>query len=108
MNTLKLIHDYDTVIDKLIEDIKKSDFKVSYFLKILNVKSSFFYKKMREKRFTNEEVKILSKHLYPEEYQAYQDELLGDYIEKAKKQLQNGEGINFEETLAKTKQQFDV
>lgn len=108
MNTLKLIHDYDIVVTQLIEDIKKSDFKIAYFLKLLNLKSSFFYKKMREKRFTNEEVKLLSQHLYPEQYQAYQDELLSNYITKAKEQLQQGKGINFETTLANTKEQYNV
>lgn len=108
MNTLKLIDNYEALTNQLIEDIKKSDFKVAYFLKLLNLKSSFFYKKMREKRFTNEEVKILSQHLYPEEYQAYLDEQLSNYISLAKKQLEQGKGINFETTLTASKKQYGV
>lgn len=108
MNTLDIIHNYDLVITQLIEDIKKSDFKTAYFLKLLNLKDSFFYKKMREKRFTNEEVKLISKHLYPEQYQAYKDELIGKMLEESKAQLKAGLGVNFEEVLANSKQKYGV
>lgn len=108
MNTLEIIHNYDTIITQLIEDIKKSDFKTAYFLKLLNLKDSFFYKKIREKRFTNEEVKLISKHLYPEQYQAYKDELIGKMLEKSKAQLKAGLGVNFEDVLANSKQQYGV
>jgi len=108
MNTLEVIHNYDSVITQLIEDIKKSDFKTTYFLKLLNLKDSFFYKKMREKRFTNEEVKLISKHLYPEQYQAYKDELISKLLEKSKAELKAGLGINFETVLANSKQQYGI
>ncbi|MCL7762350.1 hypothetical protein MPF19_02905 [Polaribacter sp. Z014] len=108
MNTLEIIYNYDTVINKLIEDIKKSDFKTAYFLKLLNLKDSFFYKKMREKRFTNEEVKLISKHLYPEEYQAYKDVLIGELLEKSKAQLKAGLGVDFETVLTNSKHKYGV
>ena len=50
---------------------------------------------MREKRFTNEEVKLLTQHLYPEEYQAYKDLLISELLEKSKAQLKAGLGLNF-------------
>ncbi|APZ46753.1 hypothetical protein BW723_10870 [Polaribacter reichenbachii] len=108
MNNLEIIHNYDTVISQLIEDIKKSDFKTAYFLKLLNLKDSFFYKKMREKRFTNEEVKLISKHLYPEQYQEYKDAVIGKLLEKSKAQLKDGLGVNFEIILEKSKEKYGV
>lgn len=108
MNNLDIIYKYDDVITQLIQDIKKSDFKTSYFLKLLNLKDSFFYKKMREKRFTNEEVKLLSQHLYPEQYQEFKDKLISKLLEKSKSQLENGEGVDFEKVLLKSKKQYDI
>jgi hypothetical protein len=108
MNTLEIIHKYDTVIDQLITDMKKSDFKTTYFLKLLNLKDSFFYKKMREKRFTNEEVKLISKHLYPDQYQIYKDALISDLLEKSKAELKEGLGVDFEEVVANSKQKYGV
>lgn len=108
MNTLEIIHNYDSVMTQLIEDIKKSDFKTAYFLKLLDLKDSFFYKKMREKRFTNEEVKLISKHLYPEQYQDYQDALIGKMLDKSKAQLKAGLGVDFENVLATSKLKYNV
>lgn len=108
MRNLDVIYQYDAVVTQLIQDIKKSDFKTSYFLKLLNLKDSFFYKKMREKRFTNEEVKLLSQHLYPEQYQEYKDELTERLLEKSKNQLENGEGVDFEKVLLKSQKQYGV
>ena len=106
MNIIDVIYEYDSIVSKLAEDIKKSDYKVQYFLKLLNLKSSFFYKKLREKRFTSEEMKLISKHLYPKEYQEYHEALLNDLLEKSKAQLKAGNGIDFEKTLAETKRKY--
>lgn len=108
MNKISIIYEYDNIINKLSEDIKKSDYKVQYFLKLLNLKSSFFYKKLREKRFTSEEMKLISKHLYPKEYQEYQETLLSELIEKSRSQLKAGEGVDFENTLTASKQKYNV
>lgn len=108
MNNIDVIYKYDAVISQLIEDIKKSDFKTAYFLKLLNLKDSFFYKKMRERRFTNDEVKLLSKHLYPEQYQDFRDSLTSRLIEKSKHQLENGESVDFENILELSKQKYGL
>lgn len=108
MNNLELIHNYDHIVTQLIEDIKKSDFKTAYFLKLLNVKDSFFFKKMREKRFSTDEVKLLSKHLYPNQYQEFQDQVIAKFIEKSKNQLNEGLGLDFEKVLATSKKQYGV
>lgn len=106
MNIIDVIYEYDSIVSKLAEDIKKSDYKVQYFLKLLDLKSSFFYKKLREKRFTSEEMKLISKHLYPKDYQDYQEALLNDLLEKSKAQLKAGSGMDFEKTLAETKHNY--
>lgn len=107
-NTLEIIHHYDAVITQLIDNIKKSAFKTAYFLKLLNLKATFFDTKMREKRFTNEEVKLLSKQLYPEQYQSYKEAFVGKLLEKSKAQLRDGLGVHFEEVLANSKQKYGV
>lgn len=108
MNTISIIYEYDGIINRLSDDIKKSDYKVQYFLKLLNLKSSFFYKKLREKRFTSEEMKLISKHLYPKEYQEYQESLLSELLEKSRNQIKAGNGIDFEKILTASKQKYNV
>jgi len=106
MNKIDIIYEYAGIINRLAEDIKKSDYKVQYFLKLLNLKNSFFYKKLREKRFTSEEIKLISKHLYPKEYQEYQDHLLSKLIETSRAQLKAGKGVDFENTLTESKNKY--
>ena len=108
MNKISVIYEYDAIIDKLAEDIKKSDFKIQFFLKLLNLKSSFFYKKLREKRFTSEEMKTISKHLYPSDYQNYKDKLIQELLEISKNQILNGETSNFENILQESKNKYGV
>ncbi|GAL65490.1 hypothetical protein [Jejuia pallidilutea] len=108
MNKIDVIYEYDNIINRLSEDIKKSDYKIQFFLKLLNLKRSFFYKKLREKRFTSAEMKLLSKHLYPEEYQNYQDTLLSGLLEKSRQQLKEGKTIDFENTIEASKRKYNV
>lgn len=108
MNKVSVIYEYDAIIEKLAEDIKQSDFKVQYFLKLLNLKSSFFYKKIREKRFTSEEMKLISKDLYPEEYQDYKEQIIEKLIEKSRKEIEEGKISNFEDILKESKIKYGI
>ncbi|QTE22884.1 hypothetical protein [Polaribacter cellanae] len=108
MNRVSVIYEYDAIIEKLADDIKNSDFKVQYFLKLLNLKSSFFYKKIREKRFTSEELKLISKDLYPDEFQDYKEELIDKLIEKSKQEIKEGKVSNFEDILQESKIKYGI
>ncbi len=108
MNTVAVIYNYDSIISHLVEDIKKSNYKVNYFLKLLDLKPSFFYKKLREKRFTSTEMKLIAKHLYPEEYQEYKDTLISQFLEASKKQLKEGKGVDFETVLRESKAKYSI
>lgn len=108
MNTVELINQYDELIDRIGEDIKKSPYKTQFFLDILNIKRGFFYKKIKEKKFTSEEVKKLSKYLYPVENESYEVKLITRLIEKSRSQIKNGEVEDFEMILKETKQENDL
>jgi len=108
MNTINIIYEYDKVISKLGEDIKKSNFKLQYFLDLLDLKRSFFYKKLKEKRFTSDEMKILSKYLYPEEYREYEVNLINQLLEKSEKEIKEGNYGDFESLLNETKKEYGL
>lgn len=103
MNTIELIDRYEELEDRIGEDIKKSPYKTQFFLNLLNLKRGFFYKKIKEKKFTSEEIKKLSSYLYPGEKELYEVELISKLIEKSQKQIRNGEAEDFEVILKKTK-----
>lgn len=108
MDTVNIIYEYEKVINKVNEDIKKSNFKLQYFLDLLDLKRSFFYKKMKEKRFTNDEMKLLSKHLYPEEHLEYEVEIVNRLLKKSIKEAESGEIENFENVLNEAKKEYGL
>ncbi len=90
MNTVRIINEYDAIINRLTDDIKKSNYKIQFFMNLLGLKRGFFYKKLKEKRFTSAEVKILSKYLYPEEYNDYEMEIIDKLLEISSQQIKDG------------------
>jgi hypothetical protein len=79
-------------MNRLEEEIRNSNYKIQYFLDLLHLKRSFFYKKLKEKRFTSAEMKLLSKSLFPEEYKEYEVQIISDLIDQSKEQIRNNKG----------------
>lgn len=108
MNSVQIIHEYDKIIDSLEYEIKNSNYKIQYFLDLLQIKRSFFYKKLKEKRFTSKEMKILSKSLFPEAYKEYEVQVINDLIKKSKAQISLKKGEDFELFLNEQKEKYGL
>lgn len=103
MNTFEVVMENDRIMSSLKQDFKNSNYKVQFFLDLLNLKSGFFYKKIKEKRFTSEEMIILSKYLYPDAYQEYQDGIINKALEISREEIRSGKGQDFTECLTEIK-----
>ncbi len=108
MNNIQIIYEYDEIVSRLGEAIKSSNYKMQYFLDLLQIKRGFFYKKLKEKRFTSEEVIKLSKSLFPDEYREYEVQLINKLILKSKEELKNNTNKNFESFLKEQKDKYGV
>lgn len=108
MNSIELITQYDALVSKIGEDIKKSSYKTQFFMDLLNLKRGFFYKKIKEKKFTSEEVKTLSKYLYPKENEAYEMELISKLLEKSKQEIVTGNYRDFDVLLKESKEKYGL
>lgn len=108
MNSVQIIYEYDKLMNQLEAEIKSSNYKIQYFLDLLQIKRSFFYKKLKEKRFTSNEMKILSKSLFPDAYKDYEVHIINELIEKSKKQIKDKEGLNFELFLNEQKEKYGL
>ena len=98
----------DRIQSSLKQDIKNSNYKLQFFLDLLNLKSGFFYKKINEKRFTSDEMKILAKYLYPEAYQEYQERILDKALEVSREEIRTGNAQDFSECLADVKAKINA
>jgi hypothetical protein len=108
MNAFEIVMENDRIMSSLKQDIKNSKYKVQYFLELLNLKSGFFYKKINEKRFTSEEMKILAKHLYPDAYQEYQERIIDEALAVSKEEIRTGEAQEFLDCLAEVKAKINA
>lgn len=108
MNTVQIIYEYDKIINKLEAEIKNSNYKIQYFLDLLDIKRSFFYKKLKEKRFTSDEVIKLSKSLYPVEYEEYEVAQINKLINKSKEEIKKNKGEEFDIFLNEQKEKYGL
>lgn len=108
MNSIEIINKYDRLIEELGETIKNSPYKTQFFLDLLDIKRGFFYKKIKEKRFTSEEVKKLSKYLFPEDYNELEKKVIMELLEKSKKDIKAGSYRDFEEVLRESKEKYGL
>jgi hypothetical protein len=56
----EIIQEYENLLNSIPGLIKKSKFKTSYFIDILDLPESTFYRKLKHKSFTIEEAKKIS------------------------------------------------
>tara|TARA_B110000285_G_scaffold82418_1_gene94877 strand:+ start:5027 stop:5212 length:186 start_codon:yes stop_codon:yes gene_type:complete len=56
----KIIQDYEKLLLSLPELMKESNYKTAFFISILNIPSSTFYRKLKGCSFTIDECKKLS------------------------------------------------
>lgn len=108
MNKVELINKYHDLIDELGETIKNSPYKTQFFLDLLDLKRGFFYKKIREKRFTSEEVKKLSKYLYPNDYEELEKRAIKELLRKSKEEIKAGVYRDFNEVLSESKEKYGL
>ncbi|WP_299667201.1 hypothetical protein [uncultured Polaribacter sp.] len=91
---IQIVEEYTKYVHKIPELISKTDYKASYFIKLLNLKAPTYYRKLRENAFTIDEINILTKALYPKE--SYKNELLKS-IENGRNDFKNGNILTSEE-----------
>jgi recombinational DNA repair protein (RecF pathway) len=108
MNNIQIIYEYDKIMNRLGDEIKNSNYKIQYFLDLLDLKRSFFYKKLKEKRFTSAEMIKLSKSLFPDEYNQYEVDLINKLIDRSKEEIKNNKGKDFELLLDKQKGKYGL
>lgn len=76
--------------------LKESPFKISYIIEKTGIKKPTFFKKMKDKRFTSEELLAIAKVMEPVYRNETQEEIL-ESLKKAEEDIKNGNTIPFSE-----------
>lgn len=100
---IQIVLKYQNYLDELEQLILNSKFKSSYLYKKLGLKKPTFYRKLKEKKWTNEEVMELTKILFPQEY--YKHQLLKE-LSLSEEDIKNGDVLSADKYIEELKNEF--
>ena len=100
---IQVVKEYNNYIQNLPELINKTDYKASYFIKLLGLKAPTYYRKLRENAFSIEEVYKLTTELYPKE--AFLEEIKRD-LKISDDDLNNGRVVEHKEVMKQLTEKY--
>lgn len=100
---IHVVKEYNKYLQIIPELISKTDYKASYFIKLLDLKAPTYYRKLRDNAFSIEEIEVLTKALFPKE--AYFEEIKADLI-KSKDDFKQGRFIKHSEAMKAIKKDY--
>lgn len=98
---IRIIEEYDNYVLKLPDLINKSFYKAEYFITNLGLKNATYYRKLREKNFTTQEVRKITELLFPEEI------LMRD-LERSEADIKAGKVSDHSEVMARLRAKYIV
>lgn len=97
------IEKYIEIQNNIDEILKNSPFKMSYIIEKSGIKKPTFFKKLKEKRFTPEELLIISKTIEPKQWRNETKEEILESLKRSEEDFKNGRGIPGEVVLESMK-----
>lgn len=94
---LNSIFETRDILNNIDKHIAKSPYKIEYIIKELGINPGTYYRKLKDKRFTIDELIKICSLIYPEDYQSIQ---LSNELEESIKQVERGEIITVEDFFA--------
>ena len=101
------IEKYIEIQNNIDEILKNSPFKMSYIIEKSGIKKPTFFKKLKEKRFTPEELLVISKTIEPKQWRNETKEEILESLKKAEEDFKNGKGIPGEVVMENMKKRME-
>lgn len=96
------IEKYIEIQNNIDQILKQSPFKISYIIEKTGIKKPTFFKKMKEKRFTSEELLSIAKVMEPIYKSETKEEIL-ESLKRAEEDFKNDNVISHEELMKKAR-----
>ena len=100
------IEKYIEIQNNIDEILKNSPFKMSYIIEKSGIKKPTFFKKLKEKRFTPEELLVISKTIEPKEWRNETKEEILESLEKAQYEIENETTTDFYDFVAERRERL--
>lgn len=101
------IEKYIAIQNNIDEILKNSPFKMSYIIEKSGIKKPTFFRKLKEKKFTAEELLVISKTIEPKQWRNETKEEILESLKKSEEDFKNGKGIPGEIVLEKMKKRIE-
>ena len=101
------IEKFIEIQNNIDEILKNSPFKMSYIIEKSGIKKPTFFKKLKEKRFTPEELLVISKTIEVRQWRNETKEEILESLKKSEEDFKNGKGIPGEIVLEKMKKRIE-
>ncbi len=93
---IEIVEKYNNYIAQIPQLIHETDYKASYFIKLLDLKPPTYYRKLRDNAFSIEEINLLTKALFPKE--AYLQEMKRD-LKISDEDFEKGKVVEHKEVM---------
>ncbi|KUJ62361.1 hypothetical protein AR687_07825 [Flavobacteriaceae bacterium CRH] len=98
---IEIVENYENYINELPELIGKSYYKAEFFMQKLGLKHATYYRKLKLKNFTHQEVKLITALLFPEE-------ILMQEFQKSEDDIKAGRTIDFSDFKEKLRIKHNI
>ncbi|MCY0969414.1 hypothetical protein [Chryseobacterium wangxinyae] len=93
------IEKFIEIQNNIDEIIKNSPFKLSYIIEKSGIKKPTFFKKLKEKRFTPEELLVISKTIEPKQWRNETKKEILESLKRSEDDFKNGKVHDFQEVM---------
>ncbi len=100
------IEKFIEIQNNIDEIIKNSPFKLSYIIEKSGIKKPTFFKKLKEKRFTPEELLVISKTIEAKQWRNETKEEILESLKKAQEEIDNGKTTDFYNFVAERRERL--
>lgn len=101
------IEKYIEIQNNIDEILKNSPFKISYIIEKSGIKKPTFFKKLKEKRFTPEELLVISKTIEPKQWRNETKEEILESLKRSEEDIKNGRVYSYEEVKERSRKRLE-
>jgi len=98
---IEIVENYENYVNNLPELIGKSYYKAEFFMQKLGLKHATYYRKLRSRSFTHQEVKLITTLLFPEE-------ILMQEFQKSEEDIKAGRIVDYSDFKEKLRTKYNI
>lgn len=101
------IEKYIAIQNNIDEILRNSPFKMSYIIEKSGIKKPTFFRKLKEKKFTAEELLVISKTIEPKQWRNETKEEILESLKRSEEDFKNGKGIPGEVVMERMRKRIE-